>query len=407
MFRNDWKRCRGAALAGICSAGMVAAALAGGVASASAAPVPSQAPTRAPSQAPSQGQPSVRPRVAVPWSTVGSGWELVEYTNGVSTRGAAATVYLVSPGGARYSMYTWRASANFAPTLLDWSGDKTRALLFVSGANGMAQLNLRTGTLTHFTLPRLVHVIGYTRPSGLNILGTTVSATGKTATLARYSLTGKLVKVIATQQSSFIGGVDSADGATLAVSASTGLRLVSNAGGVVRMLPVPGVDTHSGCAPIRWWNSGTVLASCYPASSEYGLERLWLVPVNGAKPTALTPERDPSKNDLGDIDAWRLNSGLYLQSFVACATVGLNKQAANGSITKANVPGTPNLNTRVVTARGNSLLIDARTSCGGSDSLLWFNPGTRAEKWLFRTPAKALGVVAVIPFYTRENAPAL
>lgn len=395
MLRNDWKRGRRAALAGICSAGIAAAALAGAVASASAAPVLSQAP------------PSAQPRVAVPWSTVGSGWELVEYTSGASTRGAAATVYLVSPGGARYPVYTWRAAANFAPTLLDWSGDKTRALLDMSGTNGMAQLNLRTGKLTHFTLPRPVQVIRYTRPSGLNILGATVSATGRTATLARYSLTGKLVKVLATQQSGFIGGVDSADGATLAVSGSTGVRLVSNAGGVVRDLPVPGVDTHSGCDPIRWWNSGTVLASCYPASSEYGAERLWLVPVNGAKPTALTPDRDPSRGDYGDTDAWRLNSGLYLQSFGGCAAFELNKQAANGSIAKVTVPGTANLNTRVLTSRGNSLLIDASGDCNASgNSLLWFNPGTRAEKWLFKTPAKALGVIEVIPFYARENAPA-
>jgi hypothetical protein len=266
----------------------------------------------------------------------------------------------------------------------------------------MAQLNLRTGKLTHFTLPRQVRIIGYTRPGGLNILGSTIS--GKTAKLARYSLTGKLVKVIDTQQSHFIGGVDSADGVTLAVSGTSGLRLVSNAGGVVRKLPVPGVDTQVGCTPMRWWNSGTVLASCYSASSEYGTTRLWLVPVDGAKPTALTPERDQSRNDYGDTGAWRLNSGLYLQSYGGCATFELNKQAANGSITKANVPGTPNLNTRVLTSRANSLLIAASGDCDASgNSLLWFNPGTRTEQWLFSAPAKAIGVLAVAAYYSNLN----
>jgi hypothetical protein len=36
-------------------------------------------------------------------------------------------------------------------------------------------------------------------------------------------------------------------------------------------------------------------------------------------------------------------------------------------------------------------------------SLLWFDPGTRAERWLVRTPSTAHGVVVAVPFYSREN----
>ena len=81
----------------------------------------------------------------------------------------------------------------------------------------------------------------------------------------------------------------------------------------------------------------------------------------------------------------------------------LNKQNANGSVSQVNVPGTPNDNTRVVSAAGQRLLIDALTGCPGSDSLLWFNPGTRAEQWLFKAPSNAFGVLAVVPYYSLQN----
>ena len=149
MFSNVRGRGRLAAMIGVCAAGVIAAA---GVtatgASASAAVAQSQA--------------------RVPWASVGPGWELVVYTNGTPAKPAPATLYLVSPGGTRYSLHTWRSSAS-APSLVDWSGDKTRALFYENAGNG------------------------YTRPAGLSILG--VRANGSVVTLARYSLTGKLVKV--------------------------------------------------------------------------------------------------------------------------------------------------------------------------------------------------------------------
>ena len=78
------------------------------------------------------------------------------------------------------------------------------------------------------------------------------------------------------------------------------------------------------------------------------------------------------------------------------------KQARNGSITLVTVPHTASDN-RVLTASGSRLLIQAPTSCTGSDSLLWFNPATRAEQWLIRAPGNVIGVAAAIPFFSRQN----
>jgi len=338
----------------------------------------------------------------VPWAQVGPGWELVQYTNGTQAKHAATTLYLISPGGATYGLYTWRASANFAPGLIAWSGDKTRALLYEGDSGQLGQLNLMTGKLTRFTLTGGASALGYTRPDGLNILG--VRTSGPDSTLARYSLTGKLLKVFATAGDyDNITGAYSADGTMLAVTGDTGVRLFSNAGGVIRQLPVPGTNPAMGCSPVRWWNADTILAGCF--ANPYDIMRLWLVPDSGAKPVALTARRTPASHDYGDLDAWRLTSGLYLQSVGACSSLEFNKQNPNGSITPVNVPGTTNADNRIVSALGPRLLIDAITSCEGSDSLLWFNPGTKAEQWLLKAPPNAFGVQAVVAYYSNENAP--
>jgi hypothetical protein len=60
---------------------------------------------------------------------------------------------------------------------------------------------------------------------------------------------------------------------------SHGLKLVSNGGTLIRTLPVPGTSADT-CNPVRWWNGGTVLASCAPPGS--AVPQLWLVPVDPA-----------------------------------------------------------------------------------------------------------------------------
>ena len=102
--------------------------------------------------------------------------------------------------------------------------------------------------------------------------------------------------------------------------------------------------------------------------------QVWLVPLSGRRPTALTPLRGVKTRDLGDFDAWSLPSGLYLQSAGACGTLQIFRQARNGSVTLVTVPHTEGDN-HVLTALGSRLLIQAPTSCDGGVSLLWFDPG--------------------------------
>jgi hypothetical protein len=319
-------------------------------------------------------------RPAVPWNSVGAGWVLDTYSTGTVATPAPVTLYLVSPAGAKYALLTWPASATPAPTLEAWAGNKTEALFQLHAPGGLpggyGELNLSTGTMTRVAFPSTATTpLGYTLPDGQQILGSTQS--GATDTIARYTQGGALVQTLATGADATSASY-SPDGTALAVPAPGGLLLVSNGGGVLRKLPVPGTGSRTSCQPVRWWNAGTVLASC---------SGLWLVPASGAAPSRLTPVRDPGKapGDLGDIDAWPLPSGLYLQSLGPCGTLELNRQASDGALSTVTVPGMIN-SPVVVTASGSELLVEQH-GCHGGGALAWFNPATGAERWLFKAGA--------------------
>jgi hypothetical protein len=328
----------------------------------------------------------------VPWRHVGPGWVLAQYTTAAPEGGKAGpvTLYLISPGGARYQLARWPDSRT-APGLVAWSPDGKRALFQVfAGKERTEQLTLATGRKSTFVMQGTATPVGYTTPRGLDIVGTRPSGNGFAE--GRYSLSGRLLQPLGSG-----GALYTPSGTEFAAGTSHGIKLVSNRGSLIRQLPVPRMT----CSPVRWWDGGTVLASCAPPDSS--IWQLWLVPVSGARPRALTPPRNPARSgDFGDLDAWRLPSGLYLQAAGACGVLHIYRQARNGSIKLVIPPHTTDDN-RVLTARGSRLLVQAPTDCTGSVSLLWYNPATQAEQWLIRPPAHAIGVTVAIPFYSRQN----
>ena len=249
--------------------------------------------------------------------------------------------------------------------------------------------------MTTFALPGETNPIGYTTPNGLNIVAGRTS--GSQTILARYSLSGRLIRPLGSSADGAV--LYEPSGAAFVTGTSSGLKLVSNGGVLIRKLPVPGTSANT-CNPVRWWNATTILASCAPPDS--AAPQLWLVPLGGGRPAALTPRRSSSSRDLGDLDAWSLSSGLYLQAAGPCGVLQIFKQARNGSIKLVTVPHTEGDN-HVLTASGSRLLIQAPTDCVGSNSLLWYNPGTHAEQWLVRAPSNVIGVEATVPFYSRQN----
>jgi hypothetical protein len=345
-------------------------------------------------------------RAQVPWSKVGPGWALAFYSadqggEDIKFKPGAATLYLVNPDGGRYSLVRFAGrSARSQWYLQAWSGDKARALFTSAPEYGntvpehVYQLQLRTGAITSFTLPAGANVVGYTRPAGTNILTEKWNARQTKITLQRYSLTGQLQKTLATVRTFTSQVAYQQAGAQLAASGTRGLELISNQGGVIRSLPVPGV--RGGCSAVRWWGQGTILATCTSSLSSPEA-RMWLVPAGGARPTALTPARGDSGFDFGDFNAWQLSSGLYVDGVGACGAVVIGRQPASGPEQQVSVPGSPS--SLVVSATRSALMVERDNGCSPGISLVWFNPATRAMTVALAVSHREYGVRAVVPYF--------
>ena len=386
---------------------VAATAVAAAAAAAVGLTVPAMAASAAPlSRTGSAGQAGTAS--AVLWGRVGPGWALAMYSasqagEGVKPKAGPSTLYLVDPQGGRYRLFTWPARSPRANwDLLAWSGDAKRAL-FTTGYAGSTvrehiyQLQLRTGQVTSFTLPADVGAVGYTRPDGLNILAEKGADISNNVTLQRYSLSGKLQKNLATVKglSPFVTGSGVAynsSGTEIAAGTVNGLELISNAGGVIKKVPVRGAK--GGCGVIRWWSRGTILASCM-VSNEPG-PQLWAIPASGARPTALTPVRT-SGFDLGDFNAWQLSSGLYVDGFGACGSLVIGRQPAHGKEQQVKVPGADS--TLVVNATRSKLMVERINACSPGVSLVWFNPATRAMKVAIGVGRHQVGVRQVVPYF--------
>jgi hypothetical protein len=326
----------------------------------------------------------------VPLRQVGLGWSVAEYsaaTVGKHAHKGKITLYAVSPQGRKFAFYSWPA-ANVGPrtfNLVDWSGDGQRVL--VQNLYRFEQISLVTGkVINSFKLPPDAQVIGYTRPLGENLL---VQLNG----IRRYSLTGKLTKVLTRTNGS---PIESPDGTSVIVGTSYGVEQVGNLGGVIKRLHVP--TAVFGCNPVRWWNATTVLADCGAKHPLGAAPRLWLFPVKGGRVTALTAQRNGHSEDLGDIDAWKLTSGVYLQALGPCAVVFIATQSRNGTAHQVTIPGVHFPIDQVITGHDSSLLVRGVNECGGGASLLWFNPHTKKVTWVIHSPSNVVGVGVAVPF---------
>ncbi|HEY1919728.1 MAG TPA: hypothetical protein VGH27_29505 [Streptosporangiaceae bacterium] len=325
----------------------------------------------------------------VPWSQVGPGWMLAAWNpdkpSGVKSpegfeeqEPTPTTVFLVDPAGGRYAVDTLPAQAPSSTqpdNVLAWSGNGQRALLGNASSPNVSVVNLPAGAASEFSLGAGVSPLGFTAPDGLAILANAGGANGDRPKLERFSLTGQLEHVY---PSTFAGGryyngsaaVESPDGTQIALSTSGPIELMSNDGQLIRSLPVSA--SASSCAPLRWWNSTGLLAQCMPASP--GTERLWLVPVSGAAATALTSATH-AQGDIGDLNAWPLASGTYVQVAGGCGYVYVAKLQPNAQTAPVPVPGVPSGDSTIVLgSNGNDLAVQAVGACGGLSSLMWFNP---------------------------------
>jgi hypothetical protein len=350
----------------------------------------------------------------IPWSQVGPGWMLATWSPvpgerpgapppaGSPTRETASTtLYLADPAGGRYAITTFPPPGQGpSVTLADWSGDKSHALLYAnapgpSGAITIIAVDLHSGAKNTFTVDNGFDVIPrYTRPEGKAVLLAKWHDVTP-AWLKRVDLAGK-PELTYPAGPDFQGwSLSTPDGTQLVLGMAGGLAMMGNDGTAGKALPIAG---EQNCAPKRWWdNSSTVVvASCI----DQGSARLWLVPISGDPPTALTAPLTGQGQDLGDTNAWQLAAGTFVQNAGACGSEYLGKlSAVGGTTTPVSVPDVdPGRSIRVIGVNGGDLDLQATASCGGGQALFDYNPGTNTSTVLLGPPLNGGGVIEALPY---------
>jgi TolB protein len=348
----------------------------------------------------------------VPWSQVGPGWMLALWSPAVRVppgesppTGSPApdavpvTVYLVDPAGGRYTITTFAPTADQnGAQLVDWSGDGSHALFDTEGPGSstvITEVDLHSGTRTTFTVNGSFVAPRYTRPDGKAVL---LTLEGRQ--LVRVDLAGNPQLTYPTDKlaSAFNGGyLSTPDGTQLVLGTGSGLALMGNDGTVGNALPVAG---ETSCSPVRWWDNGakTVLANCSAANQP---QQLWLVPIDGSAPIALTaPITGQSSNDNGDVDAWQLPAGTYVQYLGGCGAIHLGKLNPDGTTSPVSVPNVdPHHSIYVIGVHGGNLDLQAMVAgCGPAQSLLDYDPAAGTTTVLLGPPLNGGSVIQAVAY---------
>jgi hypothetical protein len=246
-----------------------------------------------------------------------------------------------------------------------------------------------------------VEVLGYTRPRGSQLLAMTWDGAlpSGNGTLELVNLNGKVVRRLwhGWFQAS---PISSPDGTTIAMPSDDGVHLLSSTGAKLRVLKA-GL-----CAPLRWWNKTTILATCVTDGGSDS-QNMRLLPVSGAKPVALTPPRPSTGPDESDYNFFKLTSGSYAEAMGAsCGNHIVVKIEPGGKVRVLKVPGATGAD--IVAATATKLLLlphvrDVGSSEGCSSpfpsALAWFNPATGKETIAIPVPKGQSGVMSVVPYF--------
>jgi hypothetical protein len=356
------------------------------------------------------------PRSAVPWGKVGHGWALAldqaTSTNPAQSAAGKVILYLVDPLGGRYTLLSSPAKAKnplVDGELTDWSGDGRRALFVqfpIAASSPLSeptyQLDLRTGKFTLVMVAKTVDVLGYTRPRGGQLLVRTMNYADPSGigALEVLNLNGKLARKLwhGWFQAS---PISSPDGKIIAMPSDDGVHLISSTGAKLRVLARGNL-----CAALRWWDKTTILATCVSGGGSDS-QNMWLLPVSGAKPVALTPPRPDTGPDRSDGNLFRLTSGSYAAAIGAtCGNHVVARIEADGKVKVLKVPGASDAT--IITATATKLLEVFRGrdpgSSGGCSSpfpstLAWFNPATGKETIAIPVPKGQAGVMFTVPYF--------
>ena len=300
--------------------------------------------------------------------------------------GLRRSLEIITYDGARHPVYSvaLEDESGYYPgdfVLLDWRPEMRTALLRVARGGPVPDLavsyDVTTGATRKVVLPRRAISVALD-PSGAGLL-MTAYAHGPLGRIAALGWDGGRTALPGSAGSSAITSVD-------------GRTLVSPAGDrrrwwVIDLQTRDGTSfgTPGSCAPIRWLDDDSVLASCYRRDGN----QLTSIDLDGTS----TPVGNRHRIDHGrgtvftDGDVREVGGRSWFQAFSGCGTGVLTEQSLSGEVRFVTVPVLAGL-LAVVDTRGDRLVVaggsDVCTGARAAEVIELFDPVTGAESVLTR-----------------------
>jgi hypothetical protein len=356
------------------------------------------APARGASDVPTE---PVGARVAEP---VGPGWYLAEIDRGkrgpYGIRARTQRLVLVGPDGNRRRILQRSVHRSGGFRLLDWSPDGSTALLLAGAEEHLRAIRVDVATGdTHATgLPAdVAEAVLAPDGSGVLAVGYEKERTGRAA-LFIVDWTGTRHPVAPDVSGPVL---PSADGTTLVTAGPSWrtkvLRVLSATDGSVQRR----ITTTGHCQPVRWWDASRVLATC---ATRHASTTLSLVSTSSGTVKELTDRRHGrEEQDLGDLDARRIDSGLYVEVAGPCGYVYLGRKHRDGSVTQVDVPHAVG-NVLLLDGSGDQLVIEHAVSCDGAQPrsvIARFDPVAGKERVITALPREE-GFGRILRFGDRQ-----
>lgn len=304
--------------------------------------------------------------------------------------GLERSLEVITPDGVRHPVYTVAVEESRRGwyhgdfTLADWRPELHTALLRVSlGAQGdkAVAYDVVRGVTHEVVLPEQASTIGLA-PDGGGVLLTTYPTRSRSGRVVRQAWDGTTS-----------GITGRSDGA--AIASPDGTLLVTNEGAAERWWIVDpvartstSVDTPGDCRPHRWFDDGSLVATCSTGRVGSQLRR---VALDGSWSPLGIRHTDRTRR-LGapifnDEDVRSVRGTRWFESYGGCGGGVLTRQNRAGGARVVPVPGRVGALTLVGT-RGDDLLVAIqRTECGSWPDravLSTFDPVGRTETVLTR-----------------------
>ncbi|NYD42730.1 hypothetical protein [Nocardioides panaciterrulae] len=322
---------------------------------------------------------------AVP--TPGSGWFLTVVEHGRRNRygeleARRQRLELVSPAGERTGVYARDLGPHGRGAFLiaDWSADGRTALLVTNpGLKSQHALVVDVGTrvVRNVSLGDSVASALLDGDGGLLLTGYSKGG-DRGAPLWRLPQDGQRTRLAARVDGPVLPSPDHLSLVTGTTSwRGHGLRVLDRNGELQKR-----IATGAHCTPVRWWDTSTVEVQCAHRSTL----TLSLVDLTTGSVTALTRPHGRDSADLGDLDARRVASGLYLQASGPCGYLFLARQRDDGSVAEVRVPHAVG-NVLLIGAEDDRLVIEHAASCDGATPravLARFDPASHEEQPIVR-----------------------